>query len=302
MAMTKMINGQEIDDRFLDLKNPNFDLSVTSIAYMVSSKQEYTKTEPPRPYVRFNLRDVNGTYIPGWLFDSDRFENLAEVLAITARSPVEITYKLTNPVNGSIQLYVHNVKRCKEEHFPYDKFLGKVEDCEEMFDICNKWISDKLGEGYRMSATLKLEPFLSICDGRVGGYSHFMFAVLRNMVAFSNGVDVSGESLALVCYKSLELYAEYLRLVDRVQVPLKHMLTNMVSDAVQYGVEEKDKDMVMDALYALVGIGKPGHLYAHLVVNSMNSAKANLDMIYSYPSMVLGSSKKVGEELWLLKY
>lgn len=298
MALQKV--GQ--DSRFLDMRYPNFDLQVTSIAYLVRARTGYTKGDFSRPYLMLYLRDFTGNLVTGWIFDIPADSDAMVSVMSMSRRPVEISYKIREN-NGSYSLYVEpRIKVYTGEDFPYDNFLGKIEQSEELFRTANLFIQKHLGPNVSLPLELETEPFLQLCAGRQGGFAKFSWSVCRSLASYINVPTIDAKTLVETAYRCLVVYADHLRATEDLQITLPNHLYSVVHEHSNKGENVQTQNILADALGSILGLGKSEHLYSKIVTRVMMESKDLLDMCYTYPMMVEGSKRKLEDGTWLAKY
>lgn len=291
-----MIEQLGKDNRFLDIQNPSFKLSVESLAFLADARVRYTKGDL-RPYIALSIRDINGHLVSGWMFNVPNLEEQMVSIIDCKKKPVTIYYKV-EPREGRYELKVENVKKYQGA-FPFDKFMGSIPHTTQMFDHVQKFLAKNVSADVKMSINLETESFLEICAGRHGGYAKFAYTVFEAIAKYFDSPEVVRAELSLVTLKCLELYANYLRGLANSQVYLPHELLGLISDQKDLGVSpdlQRLNNIITDAGLAVLGIAEPNHPYAHIVKDIMSSTEKLLKITYAYPTMIALSSMRIGDK------
>jgi hypothetical protein len=302
MSMSRVIDGKS-NEGYFDSKAPVYGETVRVKAYLENHFHMWTSAEPPMPYVRLVLRDINGRSVAGFLFNSDLFEGLSESLAVLTKTPVFIQYHLNSSTRSLAPYFnISDITSCKDSDFPWEKFLGKVEDSEKMFEISNKML-DQVTGNLTLEPSLMLEGFSSLCDGRQGGFAALAYGVLREMATYKTLPGIDYAFLVRLTYMALNFYATHLRMSDKFEITLQHTtLLNAQRQIEQSNLLPEQSNVALETLTALVGASKPEHLYANLVVDGITHVHQALSKVFAFESMIEGSTQKWGANQKLSKY
>lgn len=285
------------DQGYLDLHNLSYGKSVESIAYLLDISLRYTQAS--KPYFFMNIKDCNGGQILGFMFEVSDVEAMGFESSKFKRRFVDLRYSV-QVKNGFLSLHVSGF----DSHsglVDVERFLGSVEAAQGDLEKSNTNMKKILDLDYDVfPLDYSTDTLPEICEGRIGGYAQFVWAVLRGITVFNTTPGVDKVELYTVAYRVLNLYSDYLKTLSRTSVPLKFELMNLVTKYAN--VEDvRLRNIIQDTGLALMGLGSAEHLYAHIIVDSINKTKKFYDMSYSYKLLVDGTSRKVGNEI-LAKY
>lgn len=292
------------NSNFLSILNPTVGKTLESLAYCVNAIIKYTKGDN-RPFVQFNLKDVNGFPVQGYYFDVDRKQTDGfQVKSFNSR-PVKITYILGVYDGGGLRLTVENIETY-DGPFPIEKFVGSVPDADSALASCNANLAKFLGESYSLPSFFATASYLQVCAGRAGGLSKLSWHSFRILHDFKDIPDVEYSDLLKVFYYTLIFYHEWLETSSKLDVILPSSNLMMINKVVKSVDSPILQNVITESCMSLTGDLKPAHLYAHLVSKTIKSAQRDFDMAYSYASMMPGTTKNVnygeGDDLLLAKY
>lgn len=282
---------------YLDLDNLSYKEEVESIAFLQEIKPDYTRNES-KGFLRLYLREAGGNLVRGFKFDVEDFETQGNTLAGLRRRPVKIRYRV-QVKNNFLSLLVYDIAVYTGE-FDTARFMGGIETAKSDLEKSNQALLPYFGKEV-FPHEYATESFLEVCEGRAGGFAQLVWAVLRNISFYFRTPAVDKERMYAVAYKSLNFYAQYLRTLNKADITLKHEIINMTYEASRVE-DETLRNIIQDTCSALVGLGKPEHLYAHIICDSIKEITQKFSYSYQYPLIMKASSKKVGDDLYLARY
>lgn len=283
-------------DENLDILQLKEGETYTRLCYVTGIKSGLTKME--KGFFTFYVKDKNANIIAARLFNIADFIHSGFVANAFVDKPVKLTF-MAQKYNGGWSLVIEEIELWTGD-FDYSSFIGQVECVDDTLKSILGLIYENEVDIQSTLDLYRTKRFDSVCGGRVGGFlllaEHTAAALLR-LYDF----DFMDKNLLKTYLISISAYYDYLTIVEKypiIQMSEVLKLFNKVS------VMNKDVDCleeVLDTCRALFNLGKPQHLYSHLITNAINNNIKMYDMLYRYNSMPAGCTTYIGGET-LLRY
>ena len=286
--LTSMDSFDKSKNSLLDISTLQSGVYATNvIAYLQSFSTGVSRLE--ENYFTFFLKDKNGRVI------SARQFNVKDVvttgfLASNFKGKLVYVNFMPQVFNGSLSLIVDDVRLCNE---PIDTrmFIGVIEKSEDYLKVSNNILAKK-GVKAEFPISISQEAFLGVYQGRYGGYSKFIYNVIKWMDSVcSNYRELDNKGL-LITYHVLDLYKRYRQrknTLDFVTIKEKLKLLNGAREI----EDENVCNIVMDTMSALMDMSKPEHIYANLIYDCINNVLATDDMINLWTSVPGGVTRDI---------
>jgi hypothetical protein len=283
-----------LENAYLDGKKVNYYGKNKALAYLMGTNYGTAKTDAG--FISFYLKDINQYTITGRMFDVQNFLESGRALANLRKQAVEVEF-IAQEFNGGLSLIISTIQAYSGNDFDYSLFLGKLARAEEILVSVNSIYEKHAGITGAFPSTFVHDTYTNVCGSLVGGYVKLIQMVSNSIVAFSGTPGVVIKDLLFVASKVLNTYAEYLELQDRINLQLKHNFLQLIYNASQ-GIEDlRMRNIYTDAMSAVLGFGKPQHLYAHIINKMLINTQELLGYSYEYPLVVEGSAKTKGDQL-----
>jgi hypothetical protein len=278
--------------KYLDSLNLDFRNECQSLAYVLDAR--IGNSDIVGTFFRFYLRDVNGFTVTARMFNTSIFDKKGYALSIFKKKPVLVTYT-ASAYGGPASLVLSDIQ-IHEGEFDYGKFLGLVEKSQEYLEHSNNILSSALpSSNYMLPSLWTTESYVDVCNGRSGGMSKLSYMVIKQLFDYFDTPGVEKEKLMVCAYKSLIVFGRYLSIKQVMDVPMKHQLLEIIyTNSVDLDLTMKN--IVADCCAAVIGLGEPQHLYAHIISRTIHTAKDLLNYSFEYPLIEEGSSKRVGDK------
>lgn len=173
----------------------------TGLCYVVNTKHSFTKNS--KPFFTLYLRDVNGSVIPGYVFDVDNYVLEGINLSLVKGKVVQIRYQ-ENYLDG-VGMTVILDKVGVAENIPMEilsKFTGIYEEFDSEYNALTEFFSTELGSKISFAKPALSRSCVDYSGGKIGGLiQHY-----TNLVA------------AIKSYKTFMTDEEYKRLVGTTMI------------------------------------------------------------------------------------
>ena len=174
-----------------------------------------------------------------------------------------------------------------------EDFIGKISDADLLFSDCEnvfKTVEKTLPYSY------KVVSYPSIYSGRLGGFTKFMWDWVFQ--AFVYGKNI-GDALIIPLYYSVILYEKSLSILNLRGMVTKGDILNLLKELPDS--KKEYSEIAMDSLSAILGLGRPEHLYANIIYTTFNTAMTVNNMFTDWSSLVKGGELKL-KDYTLRKY
>ena len=252
-------------DEYLRVSDFNKLDVIKKICYVIDYKSGVSVIN--KGYYRLMIKTSDGVVVPAVLFNVTDFINKGlDVAGMKGK----FVYISGNPeiYNGSYSLQVSEVEIC-----PISKvtdpsvFLGKIENLDEMFDDV-KTLCTKVNPNFTIPVIWKSRSYPEISGGQVGGYVKFVWQWMYSVSIYA---DSYGLELQKILSDVIVYYSKYL---DRKN--LLSLVTDMDKLEILRKIPQSDSSksaILVDCLQSVLEIGKPNHLFAHIILNTFKLCK-----------------------------
>lgn len=215
------------------------------------------------PFLTFFFRTKDQVTLIGHKF---RVEENADtgINLLTLNKMIVLVKFEVQVYNGSFSLLVKELVTKPQEDTGV--FFESFTRAGEVFDKLNQ-ISASVG-GTMLDFGIRNASLFSIQYGISGGYVELLDIIQQILIARKTPHT---DKLLKCLFSVANSYFLYLRLVEKIEfLPKKEILSLL--QKVYIEDSEDLTSVAIDTLSALMGQGKPEHLYAHILVNAFNFA------------------------------
>lgn len=250
-------------------------------------------TKMDKGFFTFFVKDENGNTLPARMFDLSQFQDDGFKVMLMKSHPVELHF-IAQIFNGEWSLIVKSIELW-DGYFDYEKFLGRASWSGEVSDV---W-SQSLEKPY--NAKFETENFYSVCGGRVGGFASLLEKSWEHLRAYRNE-ELEFTDLQRCFFICMDSYFKLLQCGKKFEiVPLQEKLKIVEGMSFEF---ENDTCLneAITSFMALAEMGKPEHLFNHLIYDAVKNSQRHLDLIYKnqilpFGARVMGPSSQI-----LVKY
>lgn len=214
-------------------------------------------------YYRLMIKTVDGVTVPAVIFNVTDFINRGLDVAGLKSKFVKIS-GTPEIYNGSYSLQVSEV-----ELVPVSKvkdpssFLGKIPNLDELFNDV-KTMCQQVNPSFDLPIIWKSKSYPEILGGQVGGYIKFIWQWMYSVSIYS---DTFGVDLQKIFSDVIIYYNKYLERKNLLSVVTDMDRLNVIRD-----IPNDDSDLsiiLIDALQAVLELGKPEHIYSHIIYDTL---------------------------------
>lgn len=277
---------------YLDCNTLDFGSKNKAIAYLTSARVGTSVND--KGFLRFWLRDVNKNQVPGIMFEVPSY-TVARDLAALRRTPVSVEF-YPDEYRGSLSLKIESIENYNGE-YDHSLFMGSIPHSNEILVKLNETVEKLTGKSGAFRQGLATQSYSMLCNDLAGGFVKFSQLVLNGILAYRDTPGVEIKDLMIVAYKTLNTYSIHLERLEKIDLELKHESLVLITEETQDLQDFRLRNICLDALSAVMGLGSPQHLYAHMVVDTMKTVEKLLSYSYSYPLVIEGTHKIVGDEI-----
>lgn len=256
-------------------------LPCTVICYVVKSFSKISKLDTG--FHTLLVKTCDGLTVPARIFYSDMDGFIESGLDVKSLKGMFIEMDCTpNIWNGQYSIIVKKIYAIDQEAVETKaKFLDIVEDVDTLLEQCERaFTSLEVGV---LPSVYKLNSYPSIYNGLIGGYLKFVWTWTYKCMVYAQEL---GNSFLDVLYHSIIVYGKYLdqlKLDDYDSNRLKIELLKTVG-----GTDDEIGEITLDVVQALIGLGKPEHLIANIIVNEFNDTMNISRMFNDWRILTLG--------------
>lgn len=287
------------NDNYLRAEELTVGTEYNKVAYLSGFKTGINKLD--RGYYTLYFKDANGTMVLGNWNNINDFINSGKAINDMKKRPVKIQFEATE-FNGSIALNIIQLESYDPVGFPYDKFVGIVNNVDDSLMAVNLILGKTLGENTSVDERYKEISLTPICEGKCGGYAKLLELVAYDLVTYQSVSNISLKVLIGVFFEVQKGYFNYLLAKEKADIVSKSDLIDILQIT---NLENKDNEylpIIIDCLSALIGLtNNIENMYAIIITNAFKNKIENLNLIAVYNTMVLGAEKNWGKYK-LLKY
>lgn len=235
------------------------------VAYLLRVNRRVDKNG--YPYLVFAFKTMDKVVLTGRKFKIIENDSIGTQILALNRLLVKVDFEV-QIYNGTYSLIVRNIVPAETQDVScfFDSYLY----IDEVFRNLNL-------EAIKVSAPtlniiFKTASLLHIHGGLTGGYLEFLDIVYHIICARKSKHTTE----LLVCFFNvINPYFTYLSLMERLEfLPKRELLDILHSVAVKD--DDRLTSIVLDALSALMNLGKPEHLYSHIIYNAFIFAQKQL--------------------------
>lgn len=235
------------------------------IAYLIRVNRRVDKNG--YPYLVFAFRTIDKVVLTGRKFKVMESDSIGLQILSLNRMVVNVDFEV-QIYNGTYSLLVKNILPTESQEV--SQFFDSYLYSDEVFRNLNS-------EAARLSAptiniAFKTASIFHINKGLTGGYLELLDIVFHMICARKS----KHTTALLVCFFNVvNPYFTYLLLMDRLEFLPKREVLEILHSVV---VENDDRitSIVLDILSALMGQGKPEHLYSHIICDAFSYAEKQL--------------------------
>lgn len=252
------------------------------ICYVVNQGSGISKIE--KGFYRLTVKTCDGLSVPAMIFDLKDFINSGLDVAALVGKFIEIQ-GTTSTWGYSYSIIVDKIflidQDCVEDK---DLFLGKTEDVDLLLQQCAGAFKNL--DNCSVPSIYRIGSYPSIYNGEVGGYVKFIWKWIYQCMVYSN--DMGSEFLSTLYY-TIIYYGRYLDRVNssdiitcRDKIDLLKSIPTIEGSSVN--------SVVFDAMQAILGLGEPEHLFAHVVYNTFKNTQLTATMLSDWRITVMGGA------------
>lgn len=286
------------NNKMLDIAHLELDKQYEKVGYLYNFRESTSVTQ--KGFFTMYLKDVNGKVIVGRLFNVDNFKDSGLTMQALKGKPVKVNFHVQE-FNGSLSLIINTVSVYTGD-FDYGSFIGKVEGVEDFFAYTQDVLCKLSDRDIKLPSIYRTKSLRRIYDGRAGGYTKLLQMVVSNVISYDSIIGLDRQEIANTIAYLQEIYFRYLEQIEDIDFITKSMKMKILYDA-QIKMEKVDVgSYVIDALTALLDLGKPESLAGLLVYRMFESNTEILNFACQYDKMLVGVTRQVGDGTLLLKY
>lgn len=275
---------------YLDITELQEGLTYDRVALVTSADPGLTKQNSG--FARFFLKDVNSNVVCARLFDVRDFATCGVQLTSFRNKPVKLKF-IAQEFNGSMSLIIDGSEGISlwDGEFDTAKFVGRIN-----YDLTNILAVGKsiFGDDWVPNPEWETASIDSIGQGRVGAFMRVFDMSLAKLMGFTGISGVQTKDLMKTFYVAIEALFNAKKNINRYGVlePVKSF-DHLVFLNQKYNSDEL-RGVLLDTVKSIMGLGKPTHLYSHLVLRAINGSINDLELVLRNNAMVLGTSTIVG--------
>ena len=292
-----MLINEEYNSELLDVSSVEVGQEYNKIAYLMDIKSGLSKIE--QGFYTFYFKDVHANVVVGRLFGIEDYINNGLIATALKRKPVRIHF-VAQEYNGSISLILRNIEWYTGE-FDYSSFIGKIDGTKASVSFVSQVFTKLRGTETKVPAEYETLTLSKVAGGKCGGYAKLLEMVTQRVISYKDLVGINIAVIGDVLYNTQSLYCTYLKRLDATSMITNSELVKFINDCYVLNANEKQLKIIIDTMTGLLGLGKPEHLYANILCNSIKDCMNILDTCDMFSTMIVGARKEVGE-LTLVKY
>lgn len=269
------------DEHYLSEADLVNQLPCNVICYVIKSFSKISKVDTG--FHTLLVKTCDGLTVPARIFYADMDGFIESGLDVNSLKGVFIEMECTPSIwNGQYTIIVKRVYMIDQGTIKdKDKFLEKVEDVDTLLGQCERAFSS-LNVGV-LPTVYKINSYPSIYNGALGGYVKFAWTWIYKCMVYSSEL---GTKFLDVLYHSILVYGKYLdqlKLEDYDSNRTKISLLKTIG-----GESDEIIELTIDVVQAILGLGKPEHLIANIIVNEFNDTMSISKMFNDWKILTLG--------------
>lgn len=268
--------------------------TMQALALVVGVSSGLTKKE--EGFYTFMVKDENAKVFPARLFNVMDFVDSGLIASSLNSKPVEITF-IPQIFNGSWSLIVKDIQ-LHDGVFDYESFLGKIRTDSSYVDSkYNVAFPDEVS-----NPEYAIASFLEICGGRCGGFLRLMNNCAHDVENLLDSLDYTKQEVYQVFFCTFDCYYELLKQKKQYSILNPTELLNVLA---RMDARTKNLNMhlqIMDSCRAILGLGAPSDVLAHVIHNYIQTEEKNLELIELHSVMARGASKQLSQGKVLVRY
>jgi hypothetical protein len=285
-------------DLYLDISKLVEGLTYEKVALVTSADASLTKANTG--FAKFYLKDLNANVVTAYLFDVENFAFCGVKLSGFKNRPVILKFVVQH-FNGGLSLVVDREYGIKvyDGEFDRGRFIGKYDIDEGMV---KSMASRCFGSKWEFPVEYRVRAFSNIGQGRVGAFGKLVELSLHQLNGYLSLSGVVEKDLLGVFFVATEFYFRILEAREVYGFLEGVKSLEIISSLNQYDYWDSEmKAIVIDTVMPLAGLGKPKHLYSHLIHNAVQMSADAMNLILANNRMIVGASSNIGGVL-LSKY
>ena len=278
--MFKKVEGSDFRNYLSEADLIN-QLPCTVVCYVVRSFSKISQTD--KGFHTLMVRTRDGLTVPARIFYADMDGFIESGLDVKSLRGMFIEMDCTPAIwNGQYSIIVRKIYLIdQDEVADRELFLEKVADADSLLEQCSRAFVSL--ESNVFPTVYKVNSYPSIYNGIMGGYLKFMWSWIYKSMVYS--VDFGNEFLQ-VLYYSIIYYGKYLDAIKIEELETNKTRIDLLK-SIDTG-EVRISELTSDVLQAVLGFGRPEHLFANIIVNEFNDTMKVSKMENDWKILTLG--------------
>lgn len=254
------------------------DSEVSKICYVINKR--YGQTWTKDGFYKLLLKTIDDVTFNGMIFNLSNFISIGLDMNKIIGKFIRITGQ-PQIYNGKYSFIIEKIEIVEQEEIPREiksAFVGTVENLDQFYDDCNK-LFQSIGKVFPVD--LKFKSYGSIYNGKVGGFlkllSDWSFMVM-------SCADSYGDSIIKYLVETSLIYRNYLDMLSETNVITTGDKTKIIVESSANGFSP----ISIDAIQGILGLGKPEHLFANIIVECFNTCLKISNMKSDWKSIPMG--------------
>lgn len=166
--LERAVKKEESPCPYIHFNNIKPDSSSVGLCFVQSGQHKMTRYS--KPFIVLYLRDIDGNCIPGYIFDIEDIMKAGLDLTQIERKVVKLGYTENFLPHGRMSVLVNNIGIVTDATpEQYAKFLGSVDDINEVYNSLLTNLSELLGSRVMVPYTICTTSYREYSQGAVGG-------------------------------------------------------------------------------------------------------------------------------------
>lgn len=286
------------DDGYLRLSDLTEGLPYTKIAYVLNSDARVSKTNSG--FAKFFLKDVDANVVSAFLFDVKDFVFSGLKISQFKGKAVKVNF-VPQVFNGRYSLVIDGELGIQEYTGEFDRkrFVGEIKYFADTIIKLGKLV---YGEDWEIPPEYRISAFDSIGQGKSGAFLKMMEIAAGSLVTYRTMLG-NGDFLVLlkVFFAVMEAEHKVLKCKQNTEIMEDVGIFSVFESLSRKYREDAHFHIILDAVKSVCGYGSGKSLYSHLVLNAIEQAGYNIDLVLTNNTLIVGAATKVGG-VDLLKY
>ncbi len=219
------------------------------------------------PYLVFAFKTADKVVLTGRKFKIMENDSIGVQILALNRTVVEVDFEV-QIYNGTYSLIVRNIIPASKQEIScfFDSYLYADEVFENLNLEALKLSAPTLSVAFKTASVFRIHA------GLAGGYLELL-DIVYHMISTRKSKHTTE---LLVCFFNVvNPYFTYLSLIERLEFLPKREILEILHSVL---VDNNDRltSIVLDTLSALMNLGKPEHLYSHIIYNAFVFAEKQL--------------------------